>query len=479
MWEETPVRRRDGLIAGLALAATVKAREKGQPMPTRADQPSLEGEVRFDNQSTAAAADDFGHIVHRTPRAVLLPASAGDVAAAIRWAARHGRSFAPHGQRHSVFGRAQVRDGVVGDMTRLRTICPVRDGRVTVEAGATWREVVAATLPHGQTPPVLTDYLDLSVGGTLVVGGVGAKTSRFGVQSDHVLDMEVVTGRGEVLNCSPHRNTDLFDAVRAGLGQVGVITRATLRLVAAPVRVCRFHLFYRDLGAMLTDQRLIAADDRFEAVQGAITTQPAGGWTFRLEAVKESSGRPPDDDALLGGLSDDRALIKRTTLPYAEYVDRLAVLEQALRANGQWFSAHPWLTTFIGDAAVDATVGAELDRLTPADLGPYGQVVLSPIRKGSITSPLLRLPWDDLCYAFNLIRIPATEDAATVAQQVSDNEAVYQRVSANGGTLYPVSALPMSRAGWRRHFGPDFARFAAAKRRFDPDNVLTPGYEVF
>ncbi len=60
-------------------------------------------------------------------------------------------------------------------MTRLRTVRRVDGDRVTVEAGATWREVLAATLPHGLAPPVLPDYLDLTIGGTLAVGGVGRR----------------------------------------------------------------------------------------------------------------------------------------------------------------------------------------------------------------------------------------------------------------------------------------------------------------
>jgi len=80
--------------------------------------------------------------------------------------------------------------------------------------------VLAATLPRGRTPPVLPDYLDLSVGGTLVVGGVGSRTWRQGTVSDTVVELRVVTGRGEQVSCSPTRNPRLFDAVRAGLGQV-------------------------------------------------------------------------------------------------------------------------------------------------------------------------------------------------------------------------------------------------------------------
>ena len=82
-------------------------------------------------------------------------------------------------------------------MSTLRSIGAVEGDRVVVEAGAKWSEVLRATLAQGKTPPVLTEYLELSVGGTLVVGGVGATTSTFGVQSDNVIDLEVVTGNGE------------------------------------------------------------------------------------------------------------------------------------------------------------------------------------------------------------------------------------------------------------------------------------------
>jgi cytokinin dehydrogenase len=117
--------------------------------------PPLDGEVRFDDQARTAAAEDFGHLVRRAPEGVLLPGSGADVAATIRWAAERDRRFAAQGNRHSVFGRAQAPDGVVADLRRLRGVHDLRDDRVLVDAGATWREVLAATLPRGLAPPVL------------------------------------------------------------------------------------------------------------------------------------------------------------------------------------------------------------------------------------------------------------------------------------------------------------------------------------
>ncbi|WP_225858218.1 FAD linked oxidase [Rhodococcus wratislaviensis] len=427
-----------------AALAVVAAAAKGVSVARNRDlpPPALDGELRFDRVARDAVADDFGHLVRTPPEVVLLPGSTADVAATIRWAAERGRTFAPQGQRHSVWGRSSA--------------------------------------PQGKTPPVLADYLGLSVNGTLAVGGVGGTTWRYGVQSDNVVSMVVVTGAGRTITCSAEHHPDLFAMVRAGLGQVAVITEATLALVAAPRQVRRVVLSYPDLATMLRDERLLVRDGRFDAVQGAIPAAPTGGLMFQVDVAKFFTGSPPDDDVLLAGLSDDAAGRTPSTIPFADYLNRLAGLESALRANGQWFHPHPWITTFIGDSRVADVVDDELGRIDAAhDLGAFGQIVLSPIFTAAITSPLLRTPSEELCFAFNFVRVPTTADRGNADRLVEANRAVYERVRSNGGTLYPVSAFPMSPEDWRRHFGPAFDRLREAKRTFDPEHVLTPGYEIF
>ena len=75
--------------------------------------------------------------------------------------------------------------------------------------------------------------------------------------------------------------------------------------------------------------------------------------------------------------------------------------------------------------------------------------------------------------------MPATSDAEEAKRLVRANKATYGRVRAAGGTLYPVSALPLSKREWRDHFGSAFGQLDAAKQQYDPDEILTPGYEIF
>ena len=81
--------------------------------------PDLDGELTTDPAALAAVADDFGHLVHRTPLAVLRPGSVGDVVALVRYANRHGIAVSMRGQGHSTNGQSQVHAGVVIDSSTL------------------------------------------------------------------------------------------------------------------------------------------------------------------------------------------------------------------------------------------------------------------------------------------------------------------------------------------------------------------------
>ena len=147
-------------------------------------------------------------------------ARSDDVVALVRYANRHGIAVSMRGQGHSTNGQSQVHAGVVIDSSTLSEVHEIGADRVTADAGVLWIDLARATLAHGLTPPVFTDYLDLSVGGTLNAGGIGGTTQRVGMQVDNVLALEVVTGRGELVSCSPTRNRALFEAVLGSLGQL-------------------------------------------------------------------------------------------------------------------------------------------------------------------------------------------------------------------------------------------------------------------
>src|SRR5690606_5402162 len=98
--------------------------------------------------------------------------------------------------------------------------------------GVLWMDLIKKAFGEGLTPPAITGYTQLGVAGTLSIGGLGAMTSNTVVsQADQVQRLQVVTGAGDLVDCSPTENADLFNAMCAGQGQCGVIVRATVNMV--------------------------------------------------------------------------------------------------------------------------------------------------------------------------------------------------------------------------------------------------------
>src|SRR5262249_22709926 len=137
--------------------------------------------------------EDFGHLVNRRPIAVLEPGSFEDVQRMVAFGRTHGIRVGARSGGNSVFGQSQVEGGI---LINLRTLVkpPMFDNdSVEVSAGMTWSEVLSASLEHGLRPPVLTHNVELSVGGTLSVGGMDGGSYRHGAQVDNVLELQVVT----------------------------------------------------------------------------------------------------------------------------------------------------------------------------------------------------------------------------------------------------------------------------------------------
>ena len=366
--------------------------------------PHLDGELTTDPAALAEVADDFGHLVHRTPLAVLRPGSGRDVVALVRYANRHRIAVSMRGQGHSTDGQSQVHAGVVIDSRTLARIHQIRSDRVVVDAGVTWLDLVTATLAHGLTPPVFTDYIELSVGGTVSVGGIGGTTQTYGMQVDTVLELEVVTGEGELVRCSPARNRALFEAVLGSLGQFAVVVRVTVRLLPAPAAARGYQLFYSDLDTYLADQRTLLAQHRFSSLEGqAVRNAADTGWEFFVDAAAYHDGTPPDDAEILSGLRFDPARTIVTDYSYFDWVDRLEPTVEFLKQIGAWSLPHPWIDVFLPAGRTRTVVADTLATLTLADTG-QGPVLLYPFRPGLVRPPFVEMPDEPVAFLFSLLR---------------------------------------------------------------------------
>jgi cytokinin dehydrogenase len=430
---------------------------------------------------------DFGHLDTAVPYAVLRPGSVQDIAKMVRFARRHRLTVAMNGQgtpdapheSHSPYGQALVDGGIAIDAKSLSTIHSISATEADVDAGVSWSELVVAAAAQGRTPPSLPDFLHLSIGGTASVGGIGGTMQRNGALVDTLTELDVVTGRGDVVTCSAQQRRDLFDAVPGGAGQFGIIVRARVKLVPAPERATIFNLYYDDLPTCLADHSLIMADERFTYQEGQLVAREDGpGWRYMIEAGAYSTPPDaPDQDQLLAGLSDDRSSLEVADHSYLEWVHRVDPVVGILRDLGVWDLPKPWLTLFVPmDRAEEFVDGVTAD-LTPDQLGA-GLATMFPFRAASLHRPLFRVPDSPEVLQLTMLRFPFP--GADIDGLLAQNRRLFDLAVGMGGTRYLVSAVPdLTVADHRAHYGDRWGQVRLWKHRFDPANVLTPGQAIF
>jgi FAD/FMN-containing dehydrogenase len=62
---------------------------------------------------------------------------------------------------------------------------------------------------------------------------------------------------------------------------------------------------------------------------------------------------------------------------------------------------------------------------------------------------------------------------------VEFNSTLFDQALALKGTHYSISAVRLDRWDWERHYGAQWDLLVTAKRRYDPDNVLASGPDIF
>jgi decaprenylphospho-beta-D-ribofuranose 2-oxidase len=159
---------------------------------------------------------------------VLTPRSPDDVAAAVRGAGPRG--IIARGLGRSYGDPAQNAGGTVLDMTGLAAIHAIdgESGLVDVDAGVSLDALMRAALPHGLWLPVLPGTRQVTVGGAIGADIHGKAHHRVGSFGDHVESLDLITADGARQTLTP--DDELFWAVVGGMGLLGVVVRARLRL---------------------------------------------------------------------------------------------------------------------------------------------------------------------------------------------------------------------------------------------------------
>jgi FAD/FMN-containing dehydrogenase len=155
--------------------------------------------------------------------------------------------------------RVRAKSNVKGlDTSGLTGVIAVDpDARTADVSGmCTYEDLVAATLPYGLSPLVVPQLKTITLGGAVTGLGIESTSFRNGLPHESVLEMDILTGTGEVLTASPERNADLYRAFPNSYGTLGYSVRLKIELEPVKPFVALKHLRFHSS----TD--MVAAMDR-------------------------------------------------------------------------------------------------------------------------------------------------------------------------------------------------------------------------
>ncbi len=175
---------------------------------------------------------DFGGVRYQQPKLLVNRETEQDIITTLHAIQSAGLPLTIRGAGHSCRGQSLSHGGVLlRNYIENAELTLLADGLVEISSRSRWRDVERQLNQAGRQVPILTDYLDLSVGGTLSVGGMGLNSIVHGFQVDNVVRLRLIRPDGQTLWCSTHEHPELFRFALAGLGQVGIIERVVMRTV--------------------------------------------------------------------------------------------------------------------------------------------------------------------------------------------------------------------------------------------------------
>ena len=172
----------------------------------------------------------WNKMIYKKPGLIAQCTGVSDVIQAVNFARENNLIVSVRGAGHNVAGNALVDDGIVIDLSNMRTVM-VNPGAKTavVQGGANWGDVDRETQAFGLACAggVVSDT---GVGGLTLGGGLSWFRRKAGMSIDNLIGADVVLADGSYVHASDSENQDLFWALKGGGGNFGIVTSFHFKL---------------------------------------------------------------------------------------------------------------------------------------------------------------------------------------------------------------------------------------------------------
>ena len=422
-------------------------------------------------------------MIDRRPALTVRCAGTADVRASLAYARDHQLRLAVRGGGHNIAGSALCDDGLVIDLSRMKSVQvdPVRR-RAWVEGGATLRDFDHEAQAYGLATPLGINSTT-GVAGLTLGGGFGWLSRTLGLAADNLLSAEMVTADAGRLQVSATEHPDLFWAIRGGGGNFGVVTRfefalhpvgpqITAGLIVYPFAQAQSVLQqYRDAVATMAPDLTVWAVLRKAPPLPFLPPQVHGQDVLVLPVFSPS----PSDavDAAIARIAKLGEPLGTHVgpMPYAAWQQ---IFDPMLTPGARnYWKSHNF--TQLSDGALDVVLRYASDLPTPQCeifLGLLGGQAGAPPPQATA------YPHRDALYVMNVHT--RWEDPADDERCIAWARAFFADATpyASGGVY--VNFMPQDE-GERTSdaYGANYARLAQIKAAYDPDNLFRTNQNIW
>ncbi|MCH9736810.1 MAG: FAD-binding oxidoreductase [Actinomycetia bacterium] len=208
------------------------------------------------------------------------------------------------------------------------------DARTADVAGmCTYEDLVAATLPYGLSPLVVPQLKTITLGGAVTGLGIESASFRNGLPHESVLEMDVITGTGEIVRTAPDENADLFRSFPNSYGTLGYSVRLKIDLELVKPFVELRHLRFDSVPDLIEAMGKIIETggldgDRVDYLDGVVFSASEG---YLCVGIQSATPGPVSD------YTGSEIYYRSIQHENGEKHDRLTIHDYLWRWDTDWF----------------------------------------------------------------------------------------------------------------------------------------------
>ncbi|MFW9781258.1 MAG: FAD-binding oxidoreductase [Candidatus Heimdallarchaeota archaeon] len=169
-------------------------------------------------------------IIDKKPAIIVYCSGVADVIRTVNFSRIHHLRTSVRSGGHNVAGGAINDGGIVIDLSKMRSVyVDPLNHRVRVQGGVRLGDIDHETQVFGLATPTGL-VTETGIAGLTLRGGFGHLTRKYGLTSDNLISVDIVTADGKLIKASSDENSDLFWAIRGGGLNFGIVVSFEYRL---------------------------------------------------------------------------------------------------------------------------------------------------------------------------------------------------------------------------------------------------------